>query len=113
MGKLAREDGVGLGGLALEEQDHYLTRAKRGEDPAGVGDGRAAACYQRPARRTAEKPALLLRSGRRWRAAPDEGASAASCSCLTPTRSKRQKQRGASRAHPHPDRKSTRLNSSH
>src|SRR5690606_12414311 len=26
-------------------------------------------------------PALLLRSGRRWRTAPDEGASEASCSC--------------------------------
>src|SRR5690606_13119634 len=26
-------------------------------------------------------PALLLRSGRRWRVAPDEGASGASCSC--------------------------------
>src|SRR3546814_4361548 len=39
--------------------------------------------------------ALLLRSGRRWRGAPDEGASGASCFC-----------RGR-------DRKSTRLNSSH
>src|SRR3546814_19945873 len=29
-----------------------------------------------------ERLALLLRSGRRWRAAPDEGASAASCSAL-------------------------------
>src|SRR5690606_32414092 len=28
--------------------------------------------------------ALLLRSGRRWRAAPDEGASAASCCCPFP-----------------------------
>src|SRR3546814_20330845 len=29
-----------------------------------------------------ERLALLLRSGRRWRAAPDEGASEASCSAL-------------------------------
>src|SRR5690606_31960285 len=35
--------------------------------------------------------ALLLRSGRRWRAAPDEGASEASCSCPT-----RQHQKHAS-----------------
>src|SRR5690606_26928283 len=35
--------------------------------------------------------ALLLRSGRRWRAAPDEGASEASCSC-----SSRQQQKHAS-----------------
>src|SRR3546814_3635289 len=36
MEQLAREDGVRLGDLALEEQDHYWTRAKRGEGPAGV-----------------------------------------------------------------------------
>src|SRR5690606_6026572 len=32
--------------------------------------------------------ALLLRSGRRWRAAPDEGASAASCCCPSQARIK-------------------------
>src|SRR5690606_24495896 len=32
-------------------------------------------------RREGRDPALLLRSGRRWREAPDEGASEASCSC--------------------------------
>src|SRR5690606_30493041 len=38
-------------------------------------------------------PALLLRSGRRWRAAPDEGASEASCCCSS---GQRQNQRHAS-----------------
>src|SRR5690606_30665071 len=37
--------------------------------------------------------ALLLRSGRRWRAAPDEGASEASCCCSS---GQRQSQRHAS-----------------
>src|SRR3546814_15584583 len=32
----------------------------------------------------ADKTALLPRSGRRWREAPDEGASEASCSCPSP-----------------------------
>src|SRR3546814_15377425 len=32
----------------------------------------------------AGQTALLLRSGRRWREAPDEGASEASCSCPSP-----------------------------
>src|SRR5690606_24273140 len=33
-------------------------------------------------------PALLLRSGRRWREAPDEGASAASCCCSSQAKSR-------------------------
>src|SRR5690606_31314592 len=38
--------------------------------------------FLRPmSRREGRDPALLLRSGRRWREAPDEGASEASCSC--------------------------------
>src|SRR3546814_2199209 len=35
MEQLAREAGVRLGDLALEEQDHYWPRAQRGEGPAG------------------------------------------------------------------------------
>src|SRR5690606_26075829 len=46
-----------------------------------------------PVRSLPHRPekALLLRSGRRWREAPDEGASEASCSC-----SSRQQQKHAS-----------------
>src|SRR3546814_4985630 len=70
-------------------------------------------------------PALLLRSGRRWREAPDEGARAASCFCVPPPAiRKSQKQRFAALARPHPpfgtllpekteDRKRTSLNSNH
>src|SRR5690606_1391973 len=46
--------------------------------------------------------ALPLRSGRRGRAAPDEGASAASCSCPPNPEKQRQKQRFAALAPPHP-----------
>src|SRR5690606_12643858 len=45
------------------------------------------------------EPALLLRSGRRWREAPDEGASEASCSCPSQATSKA---RFAALAPPHP-----------
>src|SRR5690606_12393790 len=53
--------------------------------------------FLRPmSRREGRDPALLLRSGRRWREAPDEGASEASCSCPS-----RQHQKHASlRARP-------------
>src|SRR5690606_20331762 len=46
------------------------------------------ACIPLPRKRLS---ALLLRSGRRWRAAPDEGASAASCCCDSGTKSESQK----------------------
>src|SRR5690606_19073456 len=49
------------------------------------------------------EPALLLRSGRRWRVAPDEGASEASCSCSFQNHPKQsQEQRFAALAPPHP-----------
>src|SRR5690606_39562815 len=46
--------------------------------------------------------ALLLRSGRRRRAAPDEGASAASCSCPPNPEKQRQKQLYAALTRPPP-----------
>src|SRR5690606_24167454 len=49
------------------------------------------------------KTALLPRSGRRWCAAPDEGASEASCRRSSQaTREQSQKQRFAALAPPHP-----------
>src|SRR3546814_6028938 len=62
-----------------------------------------------------ERLALLLRSGRRWRAAPDEGASAASCSALLHEQPESKAALRCARAPSSAlrDRKSTRLNSSH
>src|SRR5690606_23144001 len=73
-----------------------LSRGQALRAPSPVNGRRASSFSSLPHR---PERALLLRSGRRWRAAPDEGASAASCSCLFQATSKA---RFAALAPPHP-----------
>src|SRR3546814_8280218 len=72
-----------------------------GEFLLGAGFSRESRLCLRPGK--PNTPTLLLRSGRRWREAPDEGASAASCFCFSPPAIRHsQKQRFAALARPHP-----------
>src|SRR3546814_572873 len=69
-------DGFGVG-VRHERKDTVA-----GEFLVGAGFSRESRFALAPESPTV--PALLLRSGRRWREAPDEGANAASCFCFPP-----------------------------
>src|SRR3546814_10374725 len=69
-------DGFGVG------VRHVRKDTVAGEFLVGAGFSRESRLCLRPGK--PNTPTLLLRSGRRWREAPDEGASAASCFCFSP-----------------------------